>query len=347
MPHRYNVGAHFHVTAVWAEMNGGHVVFKFRLQKLNLLEKSWWAPKGSPMPPSHPDYQTKALRLVCNTCGKESPQIYNEGWICVSYGCPNLGKLNGNAQPAGLTFNKAFLDERTEWPAFVKPTYQLAPGILADDLHNVFHSTSLAAWKGFVCPKCKRCNSRIDWDLELCDTPDCDYLRKVIHTIHSHRAVLPPNTMEVNGHALMLDEFQGHVQPPTTEFFGHWKIITFKLCKDNYITHFLANKHINAQPGGANDVFVDLQKGDGLGLKRSYMKFSRGMSHHPALFMLADSSLGQDRILTRHCARNFVRSRHRESKFFTNKLLGDALRLCCRCRFGPFHGSSPCHNGRA
>ena len=246
--------------------------------------------------------------------------------MCVSHkGCSDLGKINGQPQPPGLTFDTAFLNERTPWPAMVKPAFQLAPGILADDPLNVFHSISLAAWKGFVCPKCKRCNSRIDWDLESCGTPNCDYSRKIVHPVHSHRLVLPPNTIEVHGHALMFDQYHGHVQPPTTEFYGHWRIVTFKLCEGNHVSHFLANKHINAQPGGANEVFQELQKGDGLGLKRSYMKFSRGRSHHPALSMLADSSQGQDRILTRHFAKNFVRSPHRGSKIFTNELLGDAL----------------------
>lgn len=315
MPHRYNVGAHFHVTAIWAEMNGAHKIFKFRLQKVNLLEKSWWAPRDSPMPPSSPDYQTKAPRSVCHTCGEESPQIYKEGWMCVSLkGCSDLGKLNGLVQPTGLTFNEAFLNERIAWPASVRPTYQLAPGILADDPLNAFYSTSLAAWKGFVCPKCNRCNSRINWDIESCATPACDYLRKIVHPIHAHLAVLPPNTMEIHGHAMMFDQWQGHVRPPTVEFFGHWKIVTFKLCDNNFVTHFLANKYINAQRGGANEVFQELQKGDGLGLKRSYMKFSRGITYNSALVMLADSSLGHDRILTRHFARNFVRSPHRASK---------------------------------
>ena len=291
-------------------MNGEHIIFKSRLQKVNLTEKSWWAPQGSPMPPSSPDYQTKALQSICQTCGKTSPQIYNEGWICVSYGCPDLGKMGGKVQPGGLTFNTAFLKERTRWPETVMPTYQLVPDATADDPHNVVHSISLAAWKGFVCPKCKRCNSRIDWGLECCGNEKCGYSRKIVHGVLSHRAVLPHHTIEVHGHALAYDEYQGHVQPPTTEFYGHWKIVTFKLCKDNYITHFLANKHINAQPGGANDVFMELQKVDGLGLKRSYMKNSKGMSHHLALIMLADSSLGPDRMLTRHCARNFVRSPH-------------------------------------
>ena len=32
---------------------------------------------------------------------------------------PDLGKINGVAQPPGLTFDKAFLNERTQWPATV------------------------------------------------------------------------------------------------------------------------------------------------------------------------------------------------------------------------------------
>ena len=231
------------------------------------------------MPPAVPDYLTKAPRSICGTCGEESPLVYNEGWMCLSYkGCPNLGKVNGQPQPTQLTFNQAFLNERTPWPAGVMPAYSLVPDAITDDPLNEHHSTSVAAWRGFVCPNCNRCNSRIAWSSEVCVTQGCDYSRTITHPVLSRLSVLPPYTQEIYGHAMSHDEYRGHVQPPNVQHLGHWKVLTYKLCDGNYITHFLANKHINARPGGANDVFVEVQKGDGVGLKRPYMKNSMGKS---------------------------------------------------------------------
>lgn len=280
MPHRFNVGAWFHVTAIWAEMNGPHVVYMFRFQKMNLHEKSWWAPQNSPMPPALRDYQTKAARASCINCRRESPQIYNEGWMCVSHGkCPNRGKLDGRYPPSQLTFSQDFLAERTHRPSEAMPHSELVPSDRAGNSLDQHHTTSLAAWKGFVCPKCRCCNSRIDWDYEKCQAKGCDYSHRIYHPIVPHLSVLPQHVLEVHGHAVSQNEYRGHVDHPSVQYLGHWKLITYKLCEDNFVTHFFANKHINGRPGGANDMFLAMQEGDSLNLKRSYMKNSTGKSN--------------------------------------------------------------------
>ena len=284
MPHRYNVADFFYVTKIWSELNGPHVVFMFRLQKVNLAKKSWWAPQHSPMPSAMRDYDTKATSASCLVCHQPSPQIYNEGWICTSYdGCPEMGKLNGQDPPAQLTFNQDFLNERTQWPAAAMLPSELIPSAPVVDSLDPHFTTSLTAWKGFVCPECQCCNSRIDWSWEKCQADGCTYSHKISHPVVSHLSLLPLHALEIDGHAVSLNEYRGHVGHPEITSLGHWKLMTYKLCNDNYVTHFLANKHINGRPGGANDIFRELQRDEGIDLQRPYMKNSPGESTTPCL----------------------------------------------------------------
>lgn len=189
-----------------------------------------------------------------------------------------MGKLKARKAPAQLTFNQDFLDERYEWPLEAMPHSELVASAEAAEALDPHHSTSLAAWKGFVCPKCKRCNSRIDWGYERCQKKDCDYSRKIVHPLLPYTSVLPHHALAVHGHATSQNEYRGHIDHPTVQYLGHWRLLTYKLCDDNYITHFLANKHINGTPGGANDMFLEIQKDDSLNLKRSYMHNTGGKS---------------------------------------------------------------------
>lgn len=275
MPHRFNVGAFFYITHIWAQLNGKHTIFMFRLQKLNLAEKSWWAPRDSPLPPVSRDYITKAPGASCRSCGHESPQIYNEGWMCVNHQCHQMGQLPGHNPKATLTFHQLWLNERTEWPMGKMPEYQLVPSTAGHNNKGTTFSTTLAAWKGFICPSCHCCNSRIDWAYQTCAAEGCNYSQRVVHAIQPHFSLLPLNVEEVYGHALSHDEYKGHVRC-TKRFLGHWVLHTYKLCENNYITHFMANQHINGRPGGANDILLEMQKGDGVRLKRAYMKNSVG-----------------------------------------------------------------------
>ena len=159
------------------------------------------------------------------------------------------------------------------------PHSELVPSDRAGNSLDQHHTTSLAAWKGFVCPKCRCCNSRIDWDYEKCQAKGCDYSHRIYHPVVPHLSVLPQHVLEVHGHAISQDEYRGHVDHPSVQYLGHWKLITYKLCEDNFVTHFFANKHINGRPGGANDMFLAMQEGDSLNLKRSYMKNSIGKSN--------------------------------------------------------------------
>ena len=238
------------------------------------MEKSWWAPRDSALPLPNRDYSTKAPRATCITCRQDSPLIYNEGWMCVNHRCENMGKLGGHHPRTPLSFNQEWLNERNEWPTGRMPEHKLVPPPVGH-LNGTSYTTALAAWKGFVCPRCQCCNSRIDWTYQICIAEGCNYSRKVAHTIQPHFSLLPLNVGETYGHAVPHDEYRGHVLR-TKRFMGHWVLLTYKLCENNYVTHFMANQHINGRPGGANDMLLEMQKGDGVGLKRPYMKNSLG-----------------------------------------------------------------------
>ena len=125
-----------------------------------------------------------------------------------------------------------------------------------------------AAWKGVVCPRCGRCVQRQYWNGWCCSTPNCGWIHKVARTILSPQAVREDHEVEYSGHAVSKDTFEyGQVHMRPASFQGNWRIHEYELSPGNVVTHFFANKPINATPGGPNDLYIALQKED-LSLQR-------------------------------------------------------------------------------
>lgn len=265
----------FHITHIWAEKSYGKICFKFRFQKLNLATKSWWAPADSPMPAVSRNYDIKAPHLTCVACNQDSSQVYQQGWMCLNEDCTAFWTLNGQAPPMTLIFSASFLKERTPWPMGIKPFYDLKPAPLIIDEGNPELAYSLASWKGMVCPKCGRCNSRIHWRQWMCGSVDCDFTHRIQVKTLSPLSVLPDHGMEYAGHAIPMDEFEKSFIRCNSELHGDWRVETYEIFPGNTVTHFQANRTINHKPGGAHDMFRAMQEAD-IGLQRFALKTSPG-----------------------------------------------------------------------
>lgn len=127
-----------------------------------------------------------------------------------------------------------------------------------------------------VCPDCGRCNSRVEWDQFRCGTEGCPFEIPIQHTARPQSTVVPEHGFEADGHAICFDKWEEPIIRTKVEFHGYWRKSTYELFPGCFISHYSANKVINRQPGGADEIFEELQTAK-LGMKRSVMEHSPGM----------------------------------------------------------------------
>ena len=291
VPHRYNVLGTFHVTDSWSEKVKGKTICRVRFEKIGLKVPSWWGVKGSPLPPRRPNYSTKAPVQTCSACGTSSKQRYAPGWMCANASCTSFSKINGQAVNDPPAFDPLFLGERKKWPAQVKAPFPLKPEPPTALLNSPEMETSPYAWKGMVCPSCGGCNSRTEWDEWKCGTEGCTYEIPVHHTARPASALAPEHAFEAEGHSLSFDRWEEPVVRTKLEFYGYWRKATYELFPGNYITHYFANKEINRQPGGADEILEGLQRAE-MGMKRHPLENSPGEclnEHFPHTMLTLDS----------------------------------------------------------
>ena len=266
------------VTYIWSEKFEGKSSSKVRLQNINLRERAWYSPKDSPSPPAVRDYVTKAACETCTSCDRSWSQVYLAGWMCLNDACKEHFLIEGETC-TDLTFNPVWLDERIEWPRHIIPPFPLKPRpILVDsNVSSVQGTTSLACWKGMVCPRCGRCNSRRKWDQWECLNETCDFEHPVKHTIFPPSALIEKHGFEFEGQAIPWDSFEAPVTKRVTEWPGIWRLSTYDVPDGGIVSHFHANAVINRQPGGANDILEALQ-GSNLGMERFSMGTASGES---------------------------------------------------------------------
>ena len=275
--HRYSILGWFQCTDIWPEIVAGKVCFMLRFEKIDLWHVSWWDFKDATNPPEEPDFTRQALSKMCDQCSTESKQVLKPGWVCLNESCAHFNILpDGSEMPANATRNPDFIRERTQF-ADLNGLPDIIPALPDPQSVDAAFSTERNSWKGIVCPKCQRCNSRTDWDAWRCATDDCDFILPVKHQLHSAGSLLTDNTSEYSGRALPLDKCRAPVVEHEPEFLGYWRIQQYTLFSENTITHFMANAHINRKPGGAHQILRELQEAD-LGLRRFRMSSCNGKS---------------------------------------------------------------------
>lgn len=280
VPYRYNVMGFFRVTDVWHERVNGRIGGQFRLEKIDLATKSWWATRtaANPLPIEKRTHATTRLEpYICSSCRQPSHQVYAQGWMCLNSLCQYFWKLNGRQPPKELTFAPGFLNMRRQQPTSMNPQYSLVPDLLATFSKDCKYSkTSRMSWKGIVCPQCKRCIARTLWKGWVCTTEDggCGFthldspepvdLRSIISDFElgavGHR--YPPNNPKV-------------AMEPFIQYLQNYRLDTYDLGMGNVLTHFAANNVINTRAGGPNDMFRALCMED-IGLKRHRLQASVG-----------------------------------------------------------------------
>ena len=279
-PHEYNVMDHFHVTDVWAEKNHGSVCYKYRLQKVDLMKPSWWIPKDTAQRTELPDYDFQAPKQTCKFCGHDSKHIFKETWLCLNEHCNHFGKNRRCQEPkTSLTYSDAFIKERKQWPAHIKPCYPLKPDLLdgtSDEDGTI--AFSRAAWKGMCCPHCGCCSPRRLWDRWVCDS--CHFTHKINQPVLSPIAVREPHESQFLGHAPPSSELWDPVEIIDQKWLENWRVTTFKLIEGNTVSLFQANKATNGVPGGPDEMFKEIQRRDGIKLRRSAMGHKKGLTFH-------------------------------------------------------------------
>lgn len=262
LPHRYNVMDWFRVTDIWTEKVTGKTGYKVRLEKIDLVQQSWWSAKGSPSPPrpEERDFETKPEKDTCSKCSKPSLRVYDEGWMCLNDRCTQFWLIDG-AAPTDLTFHATFLSYRNAANPKIAPVYELAP-----HYSNVVSeieaegSTIREAWRGIICPSCAQCLPRVYWEGWKCTYCNFKMTMQMV-PIALDQAIKPEIRRRIRSiHDLMSPQVDYHSVAP---YITH----TYTLPGVGSITHFVANEAITNKPNGPNDMFRKLQSAS-LGLKR-------------------------------------------------------------------------------
>lgn len=245
------------------------------MEKLDLTTKSWWAPVGASDPPEFPDFGTKALRQQCSRCQKESPQVYEQGWMCLHQECDLFWELDGVDPPDNLTYNPLFLNERTRWTGLDPPYAIKAALIDPKSSHDKMFSVSEACTKGVVCPLCGRCVSRRHWDAWRCPTVGCGFIHKLQGEPLSALAVTEDLNNRFEGPAIPEDVMSHAMIKRTLGQHGLYRVHKYDFPFGCTASHIFSNDTINAAPGGSDEVFLGLQT-ENLGLRRFPLSSSVG-----------------------------------------------------------------------
>ena len=269
MPHRFNVLDWFIVTHVWPELNGDKVAFKVRVQKLDLTVQSWWAPVDSPMPPQEHDFTTRAICQNCHHCGEPSTQVYEKGWMCLNEKCQDFFKIDGN-KVTEYRLNLVFLNER--FTQQLKPSMPLVPKPPEDGPMGGLQWLSRAAWKGVPCAHCGGCIAGQGWHVWKCETPQCGWTYSLKHPDISYTKYQTNGGRGYEGHAPNSNQCRYPFKEWKYQIHKDWVVHIYEAMPANYIVHMQANGSLNAESGGANELFDALAADDKIPLQRNKME---------------------------------------------------------------------------
>lgn len=275
VPRKYCVLDWFKPTHVWAEKAGDRRVIRYRFEVLDSSKPAWWKGEGV-VEPVELGELPPPFSHECSSCQEESQQIYLNGWMCNNYDCPALCTFIDGTDPddSTLVYDPRWLKQKTPWahaspPQATKPD----PWILADGSKQFDHGMVWQATKGIACPNCDRCGAREHWAYWECRNCHTRY--------ETPRSIVTPdllrdwlNPVDI-GYAHTKDEFHESIKL-SVMFMGNYRVHIYTIPGiDGFVAHMLANKTVNEEPDGPDDMFLELQKKD-IGLKRASMKSGTG-----------------------------------------------------------------------
>ncbi|KAK5112742.1 hypothetical protein LTR62_003840 [Meristemomyces frigidus] len=271
MPHKYCVLGWYKPIMVWAEKTAGKgkknwVTFKYRFEWMTGQGKPWHAPHNTARLDG--TAAQPALRRTCQDCEQTFPQIYLESWLCLDAECENFWRLaNGQEAPAGkLTFNPAFLHEKTPWRS-EEPPYSVTPP-LPDTGRAIGDARSYIMTRGIVCPECGRCNQRYLWQGWQCGNPACSW-----EGLSPHQDPIMPVSLHApwevvgDGPSLARNKHEDTVSLDIQHAFGYKIYIYSFVGIEGHFVHAVANRKITSESRGPDDMLYEMQVAD-MGLER-------------------------------------------------------------------------------
>ncbi|KUJ09311.1 uncharacterized protein LY89DRAFT_598097 [Mollisia scopiformis] len=273
LPHYYNVLGWFKVTDVWRETD--KKIWKIRLEKIDLTERSWWAAYGTYPAGTDPlavDYESpKATIQVCGACHYSSKQLYEQGWVCLQSHCQQFFKFSdATVETSSLQYSDAFLRERTKFtgpdPGPLSPPLPTQADL--DGSGNTPYEKIFRA--GIICPECGCCSRRVQWHQWECENDACSFvhhLKPRVIRVEEALAMAKPQELreychdDIPNRAFPAGRYDVHeyVLPGSNNTVAGW-IRLFKTCNV-----------INEQQDGPDDLFKQLQDGS-FKLKRNAVR---------------------------------------------------------------------------
>ncbi|KAI8963989.1 hypothetical protein F5Y11DRAFT_317496 [Daldinia sp. FL1419] len=274
-PHYYNVLDYFYVTDIWQEKaKGGKgdpvTVHMVRLEKVDLKNRSWWAPKDSSAHDAGEYHigEYSCAVSICPTCRTSTKEIFVQGWVCINKECADFFQFATSFDIDELEYNDAFLRERTKYAgaSFVSKLVPELPALPSND------SSALGSEKeykqGIVCPKCRCCSRRIRWDSWYCENEGCDFTH-VVPIQMAQLGNIEREHQQVEGKkGFATGSSCGLISTRTYEsIIGGQNVKTFFLPDEGRgyigtVTRIRPTEGACARKGGLDDLYFRLQKED-------------------------------------------------------------------------------------
>ncbi|KAI0075119.1 hypothetical protein K474DRAFT_1646966 [Panus rudis PR-1116 ss-1] len=167
----YAVLGYYRIAHAWAEKQfsasaQSYIVrYKFAFHWCEEQGKPWWhyPDLSSESIPNHgvvrvtqPNQQHR-----CNACGNQSPQVYQQGWMCLKPTCEAFWHLRDGTIPQGLLYSDSFIQLQPFPPQHMEDLRPPEPSVNAPD-DGI--TTSSYFTRGWHCKNCGRLSSRFKWE---------------------------------------------------------------------------------------------------------------------------------------------------------------------------------------
>lgn len=284
-PHQYCVLDYFKPTHIWVEKSGNDKLVRYRFERLNTKEDSWWRPKHT-KDPIEPGSLPPPFTKSCGTCARESPQIYLNSWMCLQLTCGSFWRVfpsgpdsSQGSEPfepdeASLVYDPRFLKARTPWPNDDHEYPLNSNDVIIPDYAVPGENVSEAFIRGVVCPLCGRCNSRMAWAGWECQNPTCNWKSVRPYNPISAMSLREPLWPLTYGYTPSRDMHSPFVTVKVL-FTHNYRINRYTIPGiEGFVTHMIANKTVVEEPGGPDSMFEDLQQTD-IGLRRRLIDSSQ------------------------------------------------------------------------